>query len=149
MALHHTSRMQDRNHQYGFAGVQGTAPAIQSGFEFWYSTSSPSAPFSVDASGMMLDIQTFGIGFEDTTYFQNYGTSPPPTPTAAAPMAFRADSLRVLPMESSASLICRARLLHSHQHSTTGVFSAMRRLNSRTLHLWKRPGRKQIAGTPL
>lgn len=37
-----------------------------------------SLPFAVDNTGMMLGIQPFGIGFQDTTFFQTYGATPPP-----------------------------------------------------------------------
>lgn len=63
--------------------VAGTAPAIAPGDQFWYgSAPPPGTPFAVDANGMLLDIQPSGIGFEDTTYFQNYGTNIVPQPSA-------------------------------------------------------------------
>jgi IPT/TIG domain len=59
--------------------VLGTAPdmstepfSVTSGGQFL------SGPFAVDATGMMLGILNFGIAFEDTTFFQSYGTRPPP-----------------------------------------------------------------------
>ncbi len=62
--------------------VRGTAPASSAGQQFWHSSLTPSLPFDVDPNGMMLDIQTFGIGFEDTTFFQNYGGNLIPSPSA-------------------------------------------------------------------
>ena len=62
--------------------VRGAAPASSAGGQFWYSNPSPSLPFDIDSNGMMLDIQSFGIGFEDATFFQNYGGNSIPTPSA-------------------------------------------------------------------
>jgi hypothetical protein len=62
--------------------VRGTAPASSAGQQFWYSNPFASLPFGVDSNGMMLDIQPFGIGFEDATFFQNYGGNSIPTPSA-------------------------------------------------------------------
>jgi hypothetical protein len=62
--------------------VLGTAPdmssepfSVTSGGQFL------SSPFAVDATGMMLGILNFGIAFEDTTFFQSYGTRLPPSPS--------------------------------------------------------------------
>jgi hypothetical protein len=63
--------------------VVGTAPVIAPGDQFWYGSAPPlGTPFAVDANGMLLDIQPSGIGFEDTTFFQNYGTNTVPQPSA-------------------------------------------------------------------
>jgi hypothetical protein len=63
--------------------VAGTAPAIAPGDQFWYgSAPPPGTPFAVDANGTLLDIQPSGIGFEDATFFQNYGTNTVPQPSA-------------------------------------------------------------------
>jgi IPT/TIG domain len=63
--------------------AEGTAPAIAPGDQFWYgSAPPPGTPFAIDANGMMLDIQPSGIGFEDTTFFQKYGTNTVPQPSA-------------------------------------------------------------------
>jgi hypothetical protein len=63
--------------------VAGTAPAIAPGDQFWYGGAPPpGTPFAVDTNGMMLDIQPSGIGFEDTAFFQNYGTNTVPQPSA-------------------------------------------------------------------
>jgi hypothetical protein len=60
--------------------IGGTAPAIAPGGQFWYGSAPPAGtPFAVDANGMLLDIQLSGIGFEDTTFFQSYGTNTGPT----------------------------------------------------------------------
>jgi hypothetical protein len=59
--------------------VVGTAPAIAPGNQLWVlNAPQPGTPFAVDANGMLLDIQPSGIGFEDTTFFQNYGTNTVP-----------------------------------------------------------------------
>lgn len=62
--------------------AQGTAPASAAGYQFWYSSPPASSPFGVDSTGMMLDIQAFGVGFEDTTFFQHYGSNTIPAPSA-------------------------------------------------------------------
>jgi hypothetical protein len=63
--------------------VTGIAPAIAPGDQFWYgSAPPPGTPFAVDPNGMLLDIQPSGIGFEDTSFFQNYGTNTVPQPSA-------------------------------------------------------------------
>jgi hypothetical protein len=63
--------------------VAGTAPTIAPGDQFGNgSAPPPGTPFAVDANGMLLDIQSSGIGFEDTTFFQNYGTNTVPQPSA-------------------------------------------------------------------
>lgn len=62
--------------------VAGTAPAIASTIQFWNGGTSPGSPFAVDANGILLDIQASGIGFEDTTFFQNYGSNTVSQPSA-------------------------------------------------------------------
>jgi hypothetical protein len=44
---------------------------------------------SVDATGMLIGVQTYGVGFEDTTFFQNYGGVPknPSAPVTLTPDA--------------------------------------------------------------
>lgn len=69
--------------------VAGTAPAITPGDQFWTGTAtSPGPPFAVDANGMLLDIQVSGIGFEDATFFQSYGTNSVPQPSAVTLSAY-------------------------------------------------------------
>jgi hypothetical protein len=71
----------------GSLNISGIAPAIYSGGEFWGS-SMQSIPFAVDSTGMMLGLQSSGIGFEDTTYFQNYATSTVSPPSAVTLSAY-------------------------------------------------------------
>jgi hypothetical protein len=65
--------------------LKGTAPALAgvSG------TANVNIPFAVDPTGMILDIQNFGIGFDDSTFFQTYVTSQPGTsyPLSLSPAA--------------------------------------------------------------
>src|SRR5260370_36677196 len=42
-------------------------------------TANLSMPFAVDPNGMILGIQDFGIGFDESTYFQTYASSQPGT----------------------------------------------------------------------
>lgn len=76
--------------------VTGTAPSSFSNDTFGTNNdASPTpAPFAVDASGLILAMQRYGISFEDSTFYQTYaanepsssGSSAPPTP-ASGPLA--------------------------------------------------------------
>ena len=48
--------------------LKGTAPAL--------STQSLSTPVDVDQNGILLGIQNFGVGFDDSTFFQTYPANP-------------------------------------------------------------------------
>jgi hypothetical protein len=76
--------------------ISGIAPSSFSNFASGSGNNvSPTpAAFSVDSTGMVLAIQTYGISFEDSTFYQTYaanqpnssGSSAPPTP-ASGPLA--------------------------------------------------------------
>jgi IPT/TIG domain len=55
--------------------LRGVAPALGTLPNFVSETPVNTSNASVDDSGMMIGIQTFGVGFEDSTFFQNFGTS--------------------------------------------------------------------------
>jgi len=68
-------------HKYS---VLGLAPAMAFAPESGYGMSPPfyiPTPFGVDATGMLLGLQYWGIAFEDSTDFQNYSSGEPGTPT--------------------------------------------------------------------
>jgi IPT/TIG domain len=64
--------------------VLGTAPAISTLPVGVSETPISSIPIAVDANQMLLGIQDFGIAFEDTAFYQNYGSS---TTTAQIPVS--------------------------------------------------------------
>jgi hypothetical protein len=55
--------------------VAGVAPTANS--EGGGPASSTPTPFAIDATGMVLCIQNYGISFEDSTFYQNYATVQP------------------------------------------------------------------------
>jgi len=74
--------------------VLGTAPATVTSPVQTSGSNSAAAPFAIDASGMVLGIQLYGISFEDSTFYQNYAQNQPPvngdliyTATYAGPLA--------------------------------------------------------------
>ena len=72
--------------------LKGTAPAMATLPVGESATSNLTIPFAVDPTGMILGIQVFGIGFDDSTFFQSYAASQPaysaffipPSPDAGA-----------------------------------------------------------------
>jgi hypothetical protein len=76
--------------------VSGTAPSSFSNIYFGSgNNASPTpVPFAIDTTGMVLAIQTYGVSFEDSTFYQTYaanqptssGSSAGPTP-ASGPLA--------------------------------------------------------------
>ena len=66
----------------------GIAPALNAQSQFWATQPASPSPFGVDGNGMLLDIQAFGIGFEDTSFFQNYGNNTIPAPSAVTLSAY-------------------------------------------------------------
>jgi hypothetical protein len=74
--------------------VLGTAPAIVTNPVGVSGASETAGPFAIDASGMVLGVQRYGISFEDSTFYQNYAVNQPPvsggliyTSTYAGPLA--------------------------------------------------------------
>ena len=58
------------------ATLKGSAPALAINPLAGGQPSLSVPLFGVDSSGLIFDIQSFGIGFEDSTFFQNFGTNP-------------------------------------------------------------------------
>src|ERR1700722_3275440 len=56
--------------------LTGVAPALATLPNFVSETPVNTTELSVDNTGMLIGIQTYGVGFEDATFFQNYGASP-------------------------------------------------------------------------
>jgi IPT/TIG domain len=56
--------------------LTGVAPAMATEPNFVSETPVNSIDLSVDNTAMLIGIQTYGIGFEDATFFQNYGATP-------------------------------------------------------------------------
>ncbi len=52
--------------------VLGTAPSLVQ--PTMPTMAYPNGPVGVDTTGMLFEIQSFGIGFDDSTYFQNYSS---------------------------------------------------------------------------
>jgi hypothetical protein len=74
--------------------VVGTAPASLTSPVSVSGADSEAVPFAIDAAGMVLGVQRYGISFEDSTFYQNYAVNQPPvsgalidTATYAGPLA--------------------------------------------------------------
>jgi hypothetical protein len=69
--------------------LKGTAPAMATLPVAVSEVANLSMPFAVDPTGMILGIQDFGIGFDDSTFFQTYAASQPGTnyPVSLSPPA--------------------------------------------------------------
>lgn len=74
--------------------VLGTAPAIVTSPVSTSGADAVAWPFAIDASGMVLAVQRYGISFEDSTFYQNYVVNQPSvsggliyTATYAGPLA--------------------------------------------------------------
>ena len=65
--------------------LTGVAPALATLPNLVSETPVSTTNLSVDNTAMLIGIQTYGVGFEDATFFQNYGTTPK---SQAAPVAF-------------------------------------------------------------
>ncbi|MEO8737600.1 MAG: IPT/TIG domain-containing protein [Edaphobacter sp.] len=57
--------------------LKGTAPALAPLPVGVGETENLTTPFAVDSTGMVLGIQDFGIGFDDSTFFQTYASQQP------------------------------------------------------------------------
>jgi IPT/TIG domain len=57
--------------------VLGTAATSRTSSSFGAAVSGTPTPFAIDSSGMILAIQTYGISFEDSTFYQNYAAYQP------------------------------------------------------------------------
>ncbi|MEO6817057.1 MAG: IPT/TIG domain-containing protein [Edaphobacter sp.] len=57
--------------------LKGTAPALATLPVGASETENLTTPFAVDSTGMVLGIQDFGIGFDDSTFFQTYASQQP------------------------------------------------------------------------
>jgi hypothetical protein len=57
-------------------GVAPPSPSLPVGISGCIGTE---IPFGADATGMVFDIQIYGISFDDSTFFQNYAINQPPS----------------------------------------------------------------------
>ena len=57
--------------------VLGTAPAAVTNPVGVSGASATAAPFAIDAAGMVLGVQNYGISFDDSTFYQNYAVNQP------------------------------------------------------------------------
>jgi hypothetical protein len=65
--------------------LTGIAPALATLPNGVSETPVNSTQLSVDNTGMLIGVQSYGVGFEDSTFFQNFGPNPQPE---SAPVAF-------------------------------------------------------------
>jgi hypothetical protein len=67
--------------------VLGSAPASLTSPVSVSGANSEAVPFAIDASGMVLGVQRYGISFEDSTFYQNYAVN---QPSVSGPLLYSA-----------------------------------------------------------